>query len=211
MQSLIARVDHLVFATPDVEQTIKNLALRLGVSSVAGGRHPQWGTHNALLSLGPRSYLEIMGPEPALSRYGLMRPFGIDRLQNACIATWVCKSEDLNKTVEIGREAGIALGNVQSGQRTKPDGTVLTWSMTDLHADREGGIVPFFIDWGSSRHPAEDAPVGCMLKELKAEHPNPDHIKAILKAFELDLPIQYGKVFRMKALIETRQGLIELV
>jgi hypothetical protein len=99
---------------------------------------------------------------------------------------------------------------VQPGQRAKPDGTILTWSLTDLEADREGGVVPFFIDWGYSIHPSQDAPPGCTLKELWAEHPNPDGIREILEAFEIDLPIQYAKVFKLKAIVETQNGVVEL-
>jgi hypothetical protein len=70
--------------------------------------------------------------------------------------------------------------------------------------------VPFFIDWGYSLHPAQDAPIGCALKQLMAEHPNPDGIREILEAFEIDLPIQYGEVFKLKALVESKNGLVEL-
>jgi hypothetical protein len=210
MQSIIARVDHLVYATPDVEQTIEELANLLGVNAEVGGRHPQWGTRNALLSLGSSCYLEMMGPDPTLSRTGLERPFGIDRLQTPRLASWACKSHDITKTLEIAKGVGVALGTAQPGQRTKPDGTVLTWKLTDLQADREGGIVPFLIDWGYSPHPAQNAPGGCTLKELWAEHPTPDRIRAMLEAFEIDLPIRHSKVARLKATIETKHGIVEL-
>ena len=210
MQSIIARVDHLVYATPDVEQTIEELAVRLGVKAEAGGRHPQWGTRNALLSLGPSCYLEVIGPDPTSSVNKTERPFGIDRLQKARLASWACKSNDLKRMLEIGKAIGVALGTAQSGQRTRPDGTVLTWSLTDLQSDREGGIVPFFIDWGYSPHPASKTPGGCTLIELKAEHPNPERIRAMLDSFEINLPIQYGKVFRLKATIGIKDGSIEL-
>jgi hypothetical protein len=209
MQSAIARVDHLVYATPDLERTIGELTVRLGVKAAVGGRHPQWGTRNALLALGANRYLEVMGPDPTSSREH-PRPFGIDRLQQARMATWACKSNDIKKMVQIGKGVGVSLGTVQPGQRAKPDGTILTWSLTDLEADREGGVVPFFIDWGYSLHPAQDAPSGCALKELWPEHPNPDGIREILEAFEIDLPIQYGEVFKLKASVKTKNGLVEL-
>jgi hypothetical protein len=210
MQPIIAIVDHLVYATPDVDRTIEELANRLGVNAEVGGRHPQWGTRNALISLGSSCYLEVMGPDPTLSRSGLQRPFGIDRLQTPRLASWACKSNDIEKVVEIGKRAGVALGTAQPGQRTKPDGTVLTWNLTDLQTDREGGIVPFFIDWGYSPHPAQKAPGGCILKELWAEHPNPDRIRAMLEALEIDIPIQHSKVARLKATVETKHGIVEL-
>ena len=210
MHPLLFWLDHLVYITPDINQTIKDLSTLLGVTAILGGQHPVWGTRNALLALGPKVYFEIMGPDPTLSRPGLTRPFNIDRLQEPRLASWVSRSEDLKRTVDIGRQVGVELGEVQSGNRTKPDGSVLAWTMTDLRTDRENGIVPFFINWGSSRHPAESTPTGCILKGLKAEHPDPNHLNAILKAFELDLPIEYGKSVTLTARIETKDGVVEI-
>jgi hypothetical protein len=210
MNSLFGLIDHLVYVTPDIERTIEDLSRQLGVAPILGGQHPIWGTRNALLALGPRMYLEIMGPDPKLSRPGLKRPFDIDKLYKPRLATWVSRSEDLNRTVEIGRQVGVDLGEVQSGKRTRPDGSLLSWTMTDLMKPRESGIVPYFINWGTSRHPAEGAPTGCVLRELKAEHPNPNHVNSLLKAFELDLQISHGKSATLIALLETKHGIVEI-
>ena len=82
--------------------------------------------------------------------------------------------------------------------------------MTDLMKHRENGIVPYFINWGNSKHPAEGAPTGCALKELKAEHPNPNHLNSILKAFGLDIQITHGKSASLSATIETKSGMVEI-
>ena len=56
-------VDHLVYATPDLSMGVQRIAEWLGVEPVPGGQHPGRGTRNALVALGPASYLEIVGPE----------------------------------------------------------------------------------------------------------------------------------------------------
>jgi hypothetical protein len=68
---------------------------------------------------------------------------------------------------------GVKLGAVASGSRNREDGVVLSWHLTDPFTVLANGIVPFFIDWGQTPHPAQFAAQGSKLANLRAEHPEP--------------------------------------
>jgi hypothetical protein len=204
------QIDHLVYAVPDLPAAVAALHARLGVEPAFGGQHPAWGTRNALVSLGPRTYLELMGPDPALPPPAGARPFGIDGLASPRLASWACRGEDLTGIAEEALRLGVSLGDVQARSRKRPDGTLLAWTMTDLQTDREGGVVPFFLDWGATPHPAAAAPGGCALLELRATHPEPDRIREILRRLGVGIPVSAGPRASLAARISTPRGVIEL-
>ena len=59
-----AQFDHLVITAPSLAAGIAYVRDTLGVTPEPGGRHPHMGTHNALLKLGPDSYLEVLAVDP---------------------------------------------------------------------------------------------------------------------------------------------------
>ena len=154
---LLAKIDHLVYATPDLNAGIDRIELLLGVRATPGGQHPGIGTRNALVALGPSCYLEIIGPDPEQPKPERPRTFGIDDLKAPRLATWVAKGTDLEQLARAAASRGVTLGDVIAGSRRRPDGVVLAWRFTDPRTVVADGIVPYFIDWGTSPHPAADA------------------------------------------------------
>ena len=205
MQPLSSVLDHLVYATPDVDAAISEIARRLGVRAAVGGQHKAWGTRNALISLGPRMYLELFGPDPTLP-VPAARPFGLDTLDRPRLASWVARAEDLGAVVRAAAAEGVDLGQVQQRSRQRPDGSVLSWTMTDPTMRRADGIVPYFIHWGDSPHPAASSPTGCTLLEIRARHPDAARLRKVFRALGLDLSVEPGPSPVLEATIRSPVG-----
>lgn len=207
---LLATVDHLVYATPELQVGIDSIERVLGVRATPGGQHPGRGTRNALLSLGPGTYLEIIGPDPEQPNPAQPRPFGIDDLNEPRLVTWAAKATNLERRASDAGRGGVKLGEVISGSRRRADGVVLSWRYTDPRTVVAGGMVPFLIDWGRTPHPASTAAPGASLIGLRAEHPEPEQLRKALSNLGLDLLVQPGPRATLIATISSPRGRVEL-
>jgi hypothetical protein len=208
--ALLARIDHLVYAAPDLQVGIETIEKQLGVKAAAGGQHPGLGTRNALVALGPTSYLEIIGPDPEQPKPPGPRRFGIDDLKAPRIVRWVVKSNELSAVEEKAAKSGVRLGPIAAGSRKRPDGVVLSWRYTDPAIVVADGLVPFFIDWGASPHPALTAAKGATLMQLRAEHPDAPRVQKMLDALGLDLKVSQASAPAIIATINSPRGRVEL-
>ena len=98
------------------------------------------------------------------------------------------------------------LGELQERSRQKPDGSVLKWTMTDLTRSREGGVIPYFINWGNTAHPGESSPKGCKLLTMKVIHPDGERIRRVLTNLGLAVAVDTGPKPALEALIGTPNG-----
>ena len=207
---LLTRLDHLVYATPDLDRGIATIEKLLGVRATPGGQHPGLGTRNALVALGAASYLEIIGPDPGQPKPAGRRRFGIDELDAPRLVAWVAKGTDLEKLVAAAAAHGVKLGAVIPGSRRRPDGVVLSWRYTDPNTVLADGLVPFFIDWGTSPHPSASAAGGATLLRVRAEHPDPAPVQKMLDVLGLDLRVEQGPQAAIVATIDGPRGRVEL-
>jgi hypothetical protein len=203
-------VDHLVYAVPELDAGVAELERRLGRRATPGGKHPGRGTWNALMALGPSSYLEILAPDPEQEAPAGGRWFEVDGLAEARLITWAAKSADLERQAARAASLGAPLGAVRSGSRRRPDGTLLEWRYTDPTRLVAGGVAPFLIDWGTSAHPAESAARGLTLIALRAEHPDPARATRLLDAVGVSLPVVPGPRPSLIATLRTARGDVEL-
>ncbi|WP_194892162.1 VOC family protein [Catenulispora pinisilvae] len=179
--------DHLVYAAPDLQAALEDIARRTGVHPTAGGPHPGLGTRNYLLGLGGDRYLEIIGPDPAQPTPPEPRPFGIDDLSAPKLVAWAIATTDLDAAVTRSRAAGHDPGPPRAMTRLRPDGELLRWRLTPPRA----GVVPFLIDWGATPHPARRLPV-VQLVGFEVVHPAPDAVRECFTALGADAAFRQG-------------------
>jgi len=206
----VGSVDHLVYATPDLKAGIDAIEKLLGVRATPGGQHPGNGTRNALIALGPASYLEIIGPDPDQPDPPGPRRFGIDGLKAPRLAAWAAKGQDLERLAAQAARRGVILGPVGSGSRKRPDGVLLAWRFTSPATVLGDGIVPFFIDWGKTPHPARTAAAGATLAGLRAEHPDAQRVGEMLRKLGIDLRVTEAPAPALIAVVDCPGGRVEL-
>jgi Glyoxalase-like domain len=199
-------VDHLLYASPDLDQAIEHVAALLGVRAAYGGQHPGQGTHNALLSLGPRTYLEIIAPDPAQPHAARPLPFGLTDLPGPALRGWAAAPDDLDTAVERSLALGFGYGPVVPGQRRTADGRDLRWRMT-AGAQHEGlAVTPFLIDWSDGAHPADSAPAGAVLTEFGLSSTDPDSLAAQLAALGLAVRVEPAARPELRAVLSGPGG-----
>ena len=202
------RLDHLVYAAPDLDALVADFTRRTGVEPALGGRHVGRGTRNYLAGLGGSAYLELIGPDDPAAR-PLPDVFGIDRLTAPRLAAWVVRPADIEATVRHARENGYDPGDIEPMSRRTPDGHLLEWRLTPNSGDRLGGLAPALIDWLDARHPTAGGLPGLRLVSLTGRHPDPPAVRRALGALGVELGVTTGPA-GLEAVLDTPNGRITI-
>jgi catechol 2,3-dioxygenase-like lactoylglutathione lyase family enzyme len=195
------RIDHIIYAAPDLEAAVDDLDARLGVRAAGGGQHTGQGTHNKLLALGTWVYLEIIAPDPRQPEPPAPRPYGVDGVTHPGVVGWALACDDIDAAVGRARAHGFDPGDVTEGHRLNDSGDLLRWRVTGNA--RTAGMIPFLISWGRTPHPAAASPSGLTLESLHLEHPQPDSVLTKLHALGASVEVRRASA---PALVVRLQG-----
>ncbi len=206
---LLARIDHLIYATPALQRGIEEIEQTLGVRATMGGQ--LGGTLNALVSLGPSMFLEILAPDHSQPAQGGPRPFRLDELKASKLVTWAVSETDLEPVKSESAAKGMPLGEIRTGERKQTNGELLSWRFTTSGRARIDGIsiFPFFIQW-TTPNPARTSAKGATLVGLRAEHPDPAGQQRLIQRFGLNLIVRAGPAPALIAIIDCPRGRVEL-
>jgi len=209
-----AFLDHLVVAAATLEEGEDYVESRLGARPLRGGKHVAMGTHNSLLKLGEKTYLEVIAIDRDGVAPGRPRWFGLDTaalraaVQGAPrLIHWVARTDDI---FAARRACPVDCGEVLAMAR----GT-FEWRIT-IPADGRlpgSGVLPTLIQWADERHPTDAMPdAGIRLVALAGAHPEPDAIRSALAALSLadTLKVTFAVTPRVAAMLRTARGPVVL-
>lgn len=138
--------DHFAVAARSLDEGAAWLRDRLGVDLQPGGKHPLLGTHNMLLAVGPREYLELIAMDPDAPPNDNPGWFGLKTFTGPPrIAGWVLRQRPLD-----------APTGTYVAQVTRAN---LRWRITLPEAGQMpgDGTTPMRIEWGDA-HPCDTLP-----------------------------------------------------
>jgi Glyoxalase-like domain len=167
----LRQLDHLVVAARSLDEGSAWVEAKLGVAPVAGGKHATMGTHNRLLRIGPREFLEVIAIDPEAPAPSRPRWFDLDspqmreRLeQGPGLIHWVERTPDLDAALRDYSEPVEILSLSRGPYRWRigvpPDGR------------RPGrGSLPTLIQWEGAMHPADALPESaCRIERFEEEN-----------------------------------------
>lgn len=200
-----AHLDHLVVAARTLQEGRAWLEGRLGVTLQPGGKHPAFGTHNLLLSLGPDAYLEVIATDPDAPAPARPRWFALDtpaiqtRLEGGpALIHWVAAVPELAPAPGV-----LALSRGEN-----------RWHLT-VPADGSlpgGGPWPSLIAWDTPPPPTRLPDSGVRLGRLRLGTPDPDALRAELNRlkFSGEVEVYEAPQPELRALLDTPDGPVEL-
>jgi hypothetical protein len=211
---IAAAFDHLIVAAATLEQGEEFIESRTGARPQRGGKHVLMGTHNSVLKIGPRTYLEVIAIDPEAKTPARARWFELDRPEMQAqlqttprLVHWAARTPDIDaarraSTIDPGPPHAMSRGDFK-WQITIPD---------DGHLPA-GGVLPTLIAWPDARHPTNAMPdVRVRLATLAAAHPEPGQIRSALAALGLADALQctFAANIRLAAMLHTPLGMVTL-
>jgi hypothetical protein len=141
---MLTGFDHFIVLVNNLDAAMETYRA-LGFDARAGGEHPAFGSHNALVAFADGTYLELLAfKDAALAETTFWRD-GVKMLRvREGFAGWVLASNDLANDVPQLRARKLDITDPRAGARTRPDGVRVEWR-TALLGGTPTGALPFLI------------------------------------------------------------------
>lgn len=197
-------LDHVAVVARTLEEGTTYVEAVLGVELSAGGKHHDMGTHNRLLSLGERIYLEVIAVDPEAPKPAHRRWFNLDAYDGAPrMMNWICRTDDLELALHQAPPGSGVPKTLSRGD--------MTWRMgvTEFGRLPFDDAMPALIEWGESPHPNRRLPDhGFRLSRLDVFHPRANELLEGFPALRSlhEVSVREGPEKRLIATIATPEG-----
>lgn len=128
---MLVGIDHLIIATPDLDEAVGQLREDLGIEAGGGGVHPGMGTANRLAWFGD-TYLELVDTTDrelaSASWLGGPTVRLLDERGGGFVG-YALASDDIERDVTALRAFGSSLAEPAPGQRKRSDGSMVQWRL----------------------------------------------------------------------------------
>jgi hypothetical protein len=207
-------LDHLLIGAATLDAGMRWLEERTGVRAAIGGSHPGLGTWNALASLGPRQYVEIIAPDPAQPEIDTFYVPGLRTFDRPRITTWAARGTALARGFPSMLKDDFSCEPARAGARVRPDGARLNWTLAFPKHRRHAvfdGALPFLIEWESyDHHPGTSTPGGLALRAVRFTHPNAAELKQALAALGIEGEVKDGDAASIEIELDAPRGRVSL-
>lgn len=203
-------IDHFVYIVPDLSNGIEEFESATGVDCHFGGKHPDKGTHNALLRIGDLTYFEILAPDP--ERDISIDPFwlGTNYPDQKRISHWCIATDNIEKDVAFLNEQSKYPYSIIKGSRQTNDGHLLSWELGMCEKNSKTDVFPFLINWGQSPHPSKNLSENCSIKKITLSHACPTKVQKILDYFQLEAEVIKSDIPRITLNLKTPKSSLTL-
>jgi hypothetical protein len=203
-------IDHFMLGYHNLDKGIQWFRAHTGIEPVFGGRHPGRGTQNAMVSLSPEIYLEIIAPDPDQPSNAFTESLMSIRVAPALI-TWALATSDIQQLKAGFKTDKIESSEIVEGSRKREDRSILKWKMLYAHSTDiryfSPSAIPFFIEWENmDLHPARTSPQGCNLLSFTAHHSEANRYIRSLKRAGFNAPFVQSQEMNMELVINSPRG-----
>ena len=219
MSKTATELDHIVVAARTLDEGRAWARETVGVEAVGGGKHDGLATHNTLLKLDGKRYLEIIAIDPDADAPSFPRWFGLDTAEvrehiahGPRLVAWVARCSGAPDTIEqLAATQDYSAIVVRPASRADfrwriaftPDGVRIA-----------GGTLPHLIQWDCEVHPCDRLPEsGVSLTALMLGAPEPERLTGMLDALQFfDASVQVGQstATNLVAMLRTPIGSVVL-
>jgi hypothetical protein len=214
-------LDHVIWACDDLERGTARFEALTGVRPRYGGVHASGLTHNALVPLGGRCYLEILAPTgPAAAGEDEWCRFARTAHEPRLLTYCMRSATPLTELAALAESLGATPSVVAANGRTTPDGVRLHWQWVGPKFDAFGRAFPFFIDWLDSPHPAAAQPAAptagaapeaeMRLTRFAVGHPQAAALGRVLEALSVAIEIYDAPQIEFALTLDTPLGMVTL-